>query len=164
MQLRTAVVVLVQASLPRLGIRRSAWHPLSGDVGQERHERGAGLHDDGGRDQEPGGTAGSVGRNRTGQDRLHAGAGQERIGMLLRGGARRRRTHTYEEEERESTPPHTHKQKKVSPVCCYEFLLLYLHTISFNEWQNQQIFFPTPMSFCLGFYANRGKLRGHVLK
>lgn len=30
------------------GIREPARHPLPGDVGEERHQRGAGIHDDGG--------------------------------------------------------------------------------------------------------------------
>lgn len=35
------------------GIREPARHPVPGDVREERHQRGAGIHDDGGGDQEP---------------------------------------------------------------------------------------------------------------
>ena len=67
------------------GIRRPAWHPLPGDLCEERDQRGAGVHDDGGRDQEPRGAArahrrrGRPGR----QDRLQAGRQQAELGLLL---------------------------------------------------------------------------------
>ena len=41
--------------LARAGVRRLADHPLPGDERQERDQRGAGVHDDGLRDQEPDG-------------------------------------------------------------------------------------------------------------
>ena len=65
------------------GIRRPAGHPLPGDLGQERHQRRAGVHDDGGRDQEPRGTPGAIWRRRTGQDRVHPSPGEQGRRMLL---------------------------------------------------------------------------------
>ena len=69
------------------GIRRPAGHPLPGDLCEERDQRGAGVHDDGDRDQEPRGAArahrrrGRPGR----QDRLQAGRQQAELGLLLGG-------------------------------------------------------------------------------
>ena len=65
------------------GVRRPTGDPVPGDVGEERDQRGAGVHDDGRRDQEQGGPARAHRGHGPGQDRLHAGRQQAELGLLL---------------------------------------------------------------------------------
>lgn len=88
------------------GVRQPAGHPVPGDVGEECHQRGAGLHDDGRRDQEP--CRASVqchGDGQQGVDQPGPPGGEYQVRLLLgvvtsshcRGGVRRRGTHTHME-------------------------------------------------------------------
>ena len=72
------------------GVRRPTGDPVPGDVGEERDQRGAGVHDDGRRDQEQGRAARAHRRHGPGQDRLHAGRQQAQLGLLLIQAAGRR--------------------------------------------------------------------------
>ncbi|KAM4847055.1 ras-related protein Rab-1B isoform 1-T1 [Thomomys bottae] len=69
-----------------LGVCRLSGHPLPGDKCQECHQRGAGVHDHGCRDQKADGAGGSFrGRTAQPQDRQHPCETSER--WLLLGGA-----------------------------------------------------------------------------
>lgn len=77
------------------GIREPARHPVPGDVREERHQRGAGIHDDGGGDQEPRRTplerSGSAQRRQDRQEPQRRGQGRLLLNSWLCPSRRRRR-------------------------------------------------------------------------
>ncbi len=65
------------------GVRGSAGGSLFGDVGEERDERGAGLSDDGGGDQEPYGSHRPLGSVSRRQDRTESTCTRQEVRRVL---------------------------------------------------------------------------------